>query len=342
MLNKITFASVLLLLFFTALYYNTRTEVHTFDALSYTNDVETKPFGQLYHPHHLLYGPLGRLSFELAKNLGYEGRADQPIQFINALAGAFGVVMLWQVGRQFTGKNWQPLGAAVLVGMCYAYWLYAMEVEVYTLAALFIVLALWNLTRLDQQPSPPKVIFLALAAAGAVMFHQTNILFALPLGLFLLLDSRLRKYLPVLGIVFTAAVALPYLAVGWNSGFRDVNAFYDWLTGYAQTGQWGGNLNPDSVDALRAGLQNTVSPHNGTLAALFYLLAVVGLLLGFRSTKKTWLAFSAGWLILYGGFFWWWEPWNIEFWIVLLPLWALWMYFPSPLVGVEGRTVGAG
>jgi hypothetical protein len=31
-------------------------------------------------------------------------------------------------------------------------------------------------------------------------------------------------------------------------------------------------------------------------------------------------------MIPYGVFFWWWEPWNIEFWIVLLPLWALWMF----------------
>lgn len=314
---------ILVLLAFTSLYFSTRTEVHTFDALSYTRDVETKPFGQLYHPHHLLYGPLGRLTFELAKNLGYEGRADQPVQFVNALAGASGVVLLWLFGRRFTGKNWQPLGVAVLVGMCYAYWLYAAEVEVYTLAAMFITLALWILTRLEEHPR--EVIFLALATAGAVMFHQTNLMFAAPVGLFLLMDTQLRKFLLLYGLVLAGAVALPYLAVGWNSGFRDFDAYYHWLTDYAQTDQWGGNLNFDTLDALRAGLRNTVSPENDTLVVLFYALAGTGLLTALRTQKKNWLVFGFSWLILYGGFFWWWEPWNIEFWIVLLPLWAMWM-----------------
>jgi hypothetical protein len=38
---------------------------------------------------------------------------------------------------------------------------------------------------------------------------------------------------------------------------------------------------------------------------------------------RAWIAFALVWLLLYGAFFWWWEPWNIEFWIALLPLMAL-------------------
>ncbi len=336
--NKLV--SILIALFlcviFTYLYFDTRTAVHTFDALSYTNDVETKPFGQLYHPHHLLYGPLGRLAFDIAQNLGYEGRADAPIQGVNALAGSIGVVLVWLFGVQFTGKRWPPLGIAVLIGTCYAYWLYATEVEVYTLAAMFILLTLYFFARLETSPTSQNAIFAGIAAAGAVMFHQTNILFFVPASIYFLLDSRLRKFLLLFGNVACVLIAVPYLAVGWNSGFRDAAAYYDWLTGYAQTGQWGGNLNLDSLDALQAGLENTVSSENSLFAALFYGMAILGFLVGFRALNRAWIGFSLTWLILYGAFFWWWEPWNIEFWIVLLPLWAVWMLsglrIPPPLI----------
>lgn len=327
------FIGLALLLAFTFLYFDTRTEVHTFDALSYTHDVETKPPGQLYHPHHLLYGVTGRLAFDLAQNLGYEGRADTPIQFMNALAGALGVILLWLFGEHFTGKRWLPIGIAILIGMCYAYWFYATEVEVYTLAAVFIILTLWFLVRLERNPDRKEVIFAGLATTGAVMFHQTNIMFVVPVGVYFLLDFRLRKYLVLYIGVTALTVAIPYVAVGWNSGFRDIHSYYDWLTGYAQTGQWGSNLNLDSLEAVRAGLKNTISPENGTLAAIFYALAIIGLLPGVRHVNKSWIGLSFTWLILYGAFFWWWEPWNIEFWIVLLPLWALWM-----MMGVRSPT----
>ncbi|MFQ5433752.1 MAG: hypothetical protein ACE5FD_02655, partial [Anaerolineae bacterium] len=50
-----------------ALYFATRTQVHTFDALSYTWALEAKPFGLLFHPHHLLYGPAGWLAYHGAQ-----------------------------------------------------------------------------------------------------------------------------------------------------------------------------------------------------------------------------------------------------------------------------------
>ena len=41
------------------LYLATLTQVHTFDALSYVTSVERKPWTEVFHPHHLAYGPLG-------------------------------------------------------------------------------------------------------------------------------------------------------------------------------------------------------------------------------------------------------------------------------------------
>lgn len=56
-----------------SLYLLTLTQVHTFDALSYITSVERKPWTELFHPHHLAYGPFGSLALTLSRALGYDG-----------------------------------------------------------------------------------------------------------------------------------------------------------------------------------------------------------------------------------------------------------------------------
>src|SRR3712207_5087109 len=58
------------------------THVHTFDALSYVTDIEHKPWTEVFHPHHLSYGPLGALTLALAQALSYSGGAALPIQLV--------------------------------------------------------------------------------------------------------------------------------------------------------------------------------------------------------------------------------------------------------------------
>jgi hypothetical protein len=77
------------------LYLPTLTRVHTFDALSYVTSVERKPWTELFHPHHLAYGPLGALALALGRALGYDGGAALPMQLVNAFAGALGVALFY-------------------------------------------------------------------------------------------------------------------------------------------------------------------------------------------------------------------------------------------------------
>ncbi len=318
------------------LYIVSRTEVHTFDALSYTWALEDKPFGLLFHPHHLFYGPLGWLAYKSAQLLGYGGHADLPIQIVNALAGAFGVFLMWRFGARWTGRSIGALGVALLMGISYAYWLYATEVEVYTLATAFLVLALWIMTRLDERPHVRWAVALGLAHTGAIMFHQTNLLFGLAILTFLLSRPNLRR--SSLIFAYGLAVLIPlifsYGYVAYASRFPDLRGFYNWFTDYAQSGQWGGFLSFSHFPALRSGLQLTVSLQPG-LAAVFYLLTAVGIVAGiyqarFDAHHRAWILFALVWTVSYLLFFWWWEPWNIEFWIALLPLWGLWILSAGP------------
>lgn len=313
------------------LYFRTRTVVHTFDAVSYMWNIEVKPLGELFHPHHLLYAPLGQLAYRLAQSLGYDGYSDAPIQAVNALAGALGILFLWRFGVRWTKRPWASLGVAATVGVCYAYWLYASEVEVYTLAAAFLTLSMWILAALDEQPHPARAAALGVAHAGAIMFHQTNILFAVPVVLFLLLRPALRSLsiLAAYAGAGTLAVGIPYGLVIGSSGLNSPNAVYRWLTDYAQTGRWGGYLSLEHLPALQSGLAGTISGERWLVWA-FYSMAVLGMILIARRSLRSphqanWLAFGGAWLVLYSAFFWWWEPFNIEFWIALLPLWGFWI-----------------
>ena len=72
-------APVVLFLLTLAIYLTTLTHVHTFDALSYVTSVERKPWTELFHPHHLAYGPLGVLGLYAGQSLGYTSGAALPI-----------------------------------------------------------------------------------------------------------------------------------------------------------------------------------------------------------------------------------------------------------------------
>ncbi|MBN1428255.1 MAG: glycosyltransferase family 39 protein [Anaerolineae bacterium] len=335
--NTPTIAGLFVLVVLGVLYYKTRTVVHTFDAVSYMWNIEVKPLHELFHPHHLLYAPLGKLAYRLAQSLGYHGHADMPIQVVNAFAGTLGILFLWRFGVQWTRHAWASLGVSVMVGLCYSYWLYTAEVEVYTLATAFLTLSMWILMMLDEKPHPARAAALGLAHAGSMMFHQTNALFAIPVIAFLLLRPTLRKpnILAAYIGMGTLAVLVPYGWVIGQSGLNSWESIYFWLTDYAQTGRWGGYLSLEHLPALRAGLENSISTETW-LSWIFYALVAIGIGAGVWQARRdprriSWLIFGGTWLIPYMIFFWWWEPFNIEFWIALLPLWGFWMMAGWPV-----------
>src|SRR5215207_1178915 len=164
-----------------AIYLTTLTQVHTFDALSYVTSVERKPWTEVFHPHHLAYGPLGVLALHAGRALGYTGGAALPMQVVNALAGALGVALFYMIVRRVTQRADLALISALLLGGGYAYWYYAVEIEVYTVATLFLIICLSILTRPGWWRSRRSLLLLGLAQAGAVLFHQTNVLLCGPI-----------------------------------------------------------------------------------------------------------------------------------------------------------------
>ncbi|WP_299756206.1 glycosyltransferase family 39 protein [uncultured Chloroflexus sp.] len=309
---------------FIALYLLTLTKVHTYDALSYILDVDRKPWPELFHPHHLLYGPLGALIRWLATGLGWQGSAELWLQVVNALAGAVGVVLIFLLGRAVTGSMMAALAAALSVGWSYAYWYYAVEVEVYTLAAVALTVALWLLAAIARQPRWQTAFWLGVAHGVAVLGHQTNALLVVPALVTLRLAvsndrDRLRlniAYLLPLGCVVGGAYLGVVLGV---SGMRRWDEVWAWLTGYARTGFWGGAIDGAKLVGLGKGWSETLAMNGGAIVGVLACTLLLAGWSGIARLPRSLLAGLLSWLLVYGLFFLWWEPDNIEFWIASLP-----------------------
>jgi hypothetical protein len=341
-------AAAVMVFFLTLLVYlTTLTQVHTFDALSYVMSVEHKPWTEVFHPHHLAYGPLGVLAMHIGRAFGYNGGAALPMQVVNALAGAFGVALFFTIVRRVTRRTDLALLATLLLGGAYAYWYYAVEIEVYTVATLFLIVCLDLLTRPVWWRSRRLLFALGLAQAGAVLFHQTNVLLCVPIALMLIAhlidearrtkDKGLRSAgdirqvvgrrwwldggrWSIYAVTLALTVALPYLFVGLViSGFRSWAAFDAWLTEYARTGWWGGPIDAQKWDGLATGLANTLAQPAGMLLWLLLSGLLIVHLRRLARAPGALLIALAAWLLTYGAFFLWWEPDNIEFWIASLP-----------------------
>ncbi len=339
-LDRQAVAPMALFILTLTIYLTTLTQVHTFDALSYVTSVERKPWTEVFHPHHLAYGPLGVLALYIGRALGYSGGAALPMQMVNALAGALGVALFYALVRRVTQRADLALAGALLLGGGYAYWYYAVEIEVYTVAALFLIVSLGILTRPGWQCSQRSLFLLGLAHAGAVLFHQTNVLLCVPIAVMLgahLLDERRktkdegRTSIEDLGsvvggrwsiyvVTLALAVTLPYLLVGVGvSGFRSWTAFDAWLTEYARTGWWGGPITAQKWAGLATGLADTLAQPGGALLGLLLLGLSIAHLRSLLAGPRPLVVALATWLLVYGAFFLWWEPDNIEFWIASLP-----------------------
>lgn len=307
-------------------YLASLTQVHTFDALSYVLDVERKPLRELFHPHHVAYGPLGALALSVARLLGYGGEAAVPLQVVNAVAGAGGVALFYVVLRRVTARDDVALAAALLLGTSYAYWYYAVEVEVYTVAVLFLVACLGLLARLLVRPGAGGWAALGLAQALAVLFHQTNVLLCMPAFVAWLVSGprgwKGAAQLSAYGATLAAGVGVGYGAAALLGGLHSWAAFAAWATSYARTGWWGGLLTADKWASLARGLADTVAQPGGAWLGLGLLgLVLVAAVRGQHLLRPQWrLALCLlCWLLMYGGFFLWWEPDNVEFWIASLP-----------------------
>ena len=240
-----------------AVYWATRTQANTFDAVSYANQIahlypRTGDPRWLFHPHHLLFNALGYVLWRAACALGFAGGSLVVLQSLNATLGAGGIAVFYLTLRRLLQRSrWLPLLLSLGLAFSFGYWLCAADGRVNMPSIFLMLCAFAVLCRTMQTPQPRLAAAVGALAGGTMLFHESAGLFVVvglagvllaeddPLLLPAALRLRRRRLALAYLLAWAATVGLPYLAVGvLVLHLHSVAAFRHWTSEYAELGWW--------------------------------------------------------------------------------------------------------
>lgn len=283
----------------------------------------------LFHSNHLLYGFLGSLFWKYLLYPFGISRALPGLQLFTSFLSALGLLGLYQALSKQLKESLLPLFIVLCMGVTAVFWVWSIEAQVYALGFLGLS---WATYFLLEPWRPGKWVWVGLSHAFAVLGHVVHVVWLIPALYWLYkekgdaLPTRKRNLL-LYGVAFGLGVSLPYglvlcrvimpghkvaWVVQWLLGstaltperhfaWHSVGWKGPFLWAYTTLRFFWGSLWPYSR-MTRPGL------------GMWTLTALSGmgfLALGARSFKKRhqplWV-FCILWLLVYGIFFWTWEP----------------------------------
>jgi len=127
---------------------------HTYDGMVYASYVEspTTTAYQLFHPHHLLYNPLGRLFYQWGLSHGASWDGILALQCLDVLVGAFGLVLVFHLMVRLTGDRLIALFTASGLSLTYSYWYFSTTPAVRILASVTPLFVWWVSTGTSRRP----------------------------------------------------------------------------------------------------------------------------------------------------------------------------------------------
>jgi hypothetical protein len=319
--------AAVLLLAVLSLYWLTLADVHTFDAISYASFAQTPVSQQdlmiFLHPHHLAYHVLSKVFYGLWQLWGWPEGSLLPLQILSVSLSCLGLVVFYRITSRLT-KSSVALVVTALLALSHRYWLFSVDVEVYMLSLSFLILTMYYTLRLQESVSLRAGVVVGLILGGAILAHQTNVLF-LPVvasAVMLSTASPLRQRIRVLSTLCGLAavvVLIPYLISILVLRLDSWKAVVYWLTFYAHMGKWG-RLHPNSLSMTVDGFRDAFIALDRGGPWQYGLLLFVPLLVwswqGYRANRRV-AVLCLLWLGIYGSFFAWWSP-GGEFWITIL------------------------
>ena len=340
-----------------------RASEQTADSLAYALAARTG--AGMFHPHHLLFTPLVRLS---ALILAVARPSTDPIlagQIHNILWALIALASIQVVAREILGTEVGALLAALGLLVCRGFWLYATEIEVYVPALGCLALIAAVLARRGDRPLGLRHhVLLAGFLALAVFYHQGNVLFCVPLAWYLLAAGRndRRGMVTIFGLAglavlcgyvaafrFSDASTSAATAVGFQAA-TGVRGFVQFCLAYAfhPSPGWGTWRNLGLLGAGRlvhSQLRDIVTfPWALRFVAIPGFGLSLALLAGWHLRRlirergrDAMRGFLLIWLTTFHAFYLWWFPGEKEFFIIpLFPLVLLAGLFVKDLIERRG------
>ncbi|GEM_PF-3608169 len=357
------------------IYLLTRSQSHLWDAIAYVARVVDDPLlcdrylsTCYFHPHHLFYVPFAKGFYLLFKGLGIGEDPFLPLQFANSLLGGGCVFLTGLLVLRVTGDFLPSLMTAAGIGVSNGLWCYSTSVEVMVPAMFFALLGLFILM------STRALIGWAaagLAFSASILLHQISVLIAGVLTFVLLLGLLRSRVRPRNVFVFAGswvgATGFAYLAVAfWDQGATSVGDVMRWLLTVRSRSSFSGMFLPQSLYTTAKVLPQafvSLDPLFDTrgvgLLSRSRILDLLAMAVPAAGMAFLWLASLPGtiralrrrdlitWGIILGvaviaAFVIWFQPWNTDYWVYLLPLvWgAIGLHIPvgrAPQAASRGR-----
>lgn len=325
----------------------TRAAEQTRDSLVYA--LAAKTGEELFHSHHLIYTPAIRLFYLVIQPFCPGCDAVFAGQIHNMIWAAVGILAFFHLVKNLWGFRAAIITTLLFTGLR-GYWELSTQTTMYVPGAAILTLLSAVLISRDPKTRAYPVGWAVLIAgllALAILYHQANILFVLPLGVYLFAAGGkfgLRAWLYVVilaGLVTLFSYLLVYLLT--TTGSWSVSGFIRFCLAYtseiclgglckASPDNWGsfGNLSAAGLNQLLSSLfwNVLVLPDQVAFLALpmfgLSLLALTGwqaVQVLRRASAWALRLFSLTWFYIYTIFFFWWLPsYQHPFVIVMIPL----------------------
>lgn len=328
----------------------TRGIQQTGDSLGYALSIKT---GEgLFHPHHLLYNPLVRPFYLILSAINSSCDAILAAQLHNILWAILAVLAAYILINHL----YQSRRAGILAGLCLlltrGFWGYTTQVEVYVPAtACLIILVSHVITQKSLLMKKKDQIYMAVIFSMAIFFHQTNVLFCIPLAFYLIAEhgkSGFKVWLNIMIFSFIIVSSAYIIAFVISTGTLRLRWFKRFLFSYVKfkNPEWGkfSHFGPGGIRQLLESQVSTITVWPSTLA-----VSLAGAVMMAWHTIQIWKKnqyykirlFMIIWLIVYYLFFLWWLPSDSEFFIVtLVPIILLLFIFIFDLLNIKYWTLG--
>jgi len=311
-----------------------RIKQQTGDSLTYALSIATGE--RLFHPHHLLYNGLVR-SFYLIINFLFPATdAVLAAQLFNIFWAIVSVISIYMIVKMISHSEILGILAACLLLVSFGFWMYTSQVEVYIpatgcLACLTAIIV----SRKQQIQNRKKLIWFSILFGMAILFHQTNVLFCIPLVyLFVAFQGRQGFATSIQVVAGTGlSVLFIYIIVFiFSAGRWDLHWFIRFCKSYTYYANpdWG-NVAHFSFTGMRKLVSSQMSnilyfhANSGFNIKLFFILPLGGAVvvnsickIKNRSIDSPFRLFLLLWMLTYYLFFLWWLPGDREFFIVTL------------------------